>query len=114
MSEDNEIRSSCCDSVGKEHDIVSARMRVRSLASLSGLRIQCCSVGHRCGSDSTPSLGTSMCYGCDPKKKKKKMKFNSMTSSEWQVLCEVQNDPVGRKELGAYGMRTKEKGHSLS
>ena len=52
--------------------------------------------------------------GATLKRKKKKMKFNSMTSSEWQVLCEVQNDPVGRKELGAYGMRTKEKGHSLS
>ena len=25
-----------------------------------------------CSSDSTPSLGTSMCYGCGPKKQKKK------------------------------------------
>ena len=30
---------------------VSVRMQVRSLASLSGLRIQHCCVGHRCGSD---------------------------------------------------------------
>ena len=40
-----------------------------------------CGVGHRCGleactcsSDSTPSLGTSICYACGPKKQKKKEK----------------------------------------
>ena len=29
-----------------------------------------CSVGHRCSSDVTPSLGTSTCHGCSHKKKK--------------------------------------------
>ena len=67
------------------------RMRVRSLASLFGLRIQCCYelwctsqtwLGSHvtvavvqagsCGSNLTPSLGTYTCHGCDPKKKKKK------------------------------------------
>jgi len=41
-------------SAGWEPDIVSRRMCVLSLASLSGLRIRCCHscmVGHRCGSD---------------------------------------------------------------
>ena len=62
---------------------------VRPLASFSGLRIQCCSelwyrsqtcLGHHCGcglscsSDSTPSLGTSICHRYSPKKKKKVFK----------------------------------------
>ena len=65
------------------------RLRVWYLASLSGLRIShwcelwcrwqtaliwlCCDcgVGQCYSSDSTPSLGISICYGCSPKKKKK-------------------------------------------
>ena len=31
-------------------------------------------VGRRCGSDLARSLGTSICYGCGPKKQKKKNK----------------------------------------
>ena len=69
------------------------RLRVRSLALLSGLRIRrCrelwCSLQTQLGSsvavalaqaggyssDSNPSLGTSVCQGCSPKKKKKKKK----------------------------------------
>ena len=61
------------------------RLRVQSLASLSGLRIQCCrklwcrfqrrlesgvavamALASSYSSDSTPSLGTSMCCSCDP------------------------------------------------
>ena len=67
------------------------RMQVQSLTSLSGLRIQhCrelwCGSQMRLGShvpaavaqassyifDSTRSLGTSICFGCGPKKTKKK------------------------------------------
>ena len=68
---------------------VTTRLRVRSLASLSGLRIRhCCELWFRlqtwlrsqvavavagsCSSDSTPSLGTSMCCGCGSKKEKKR------------------------------------------
>ena len=66
-------------------------MRVQSLASLSGLRIQCCNKLQRSlqmqlepsvavavveagsySSDSTPSLETSICCRCGPKKTKKK------------------------------------------
>ena len=65
------------------------RTRARSLASLSGLRIwHCCELwcgsqmrfrsciavalveAGRCSSDWTPSLGTSMCCECGPKKAK--------------------------------------------
>ena len=65
---------------------------LRSLALFSGLRIQhCCELGCRsqtrlgsgiaaavvqagsCSSDLTPSLGTSICRGCGPKKTKKKV-----------------------------------------
>ena len=73
------------------------RMQVRSLALLSGLRIWCCyELWCRCrhssypkllwpwcrpaaaSSDSTPSLGASICCGCDPKKTKKKKEKESM------------------------------------
>ena len=68
------------------------RMQVRSLALLSELRIQCCRELCRSqtqlgsgiavnggwasshSSDSTPSLGTSICWKCGPKEKKKKKK----------------------------------------
>ena len=64
------------------------RMQVQSLASLSGLRIQCCcelsgrsqtQLGSgialvvveagSCSSNSAPRLGTSICSGCSPKNK---------------------------------------------
>ena len=64
-------------------------MWVQSLASLSGLRIQCCHelwyrlqkqlrsrvavVGSN-SSDLTPSLGISICHGCSPEKQKEKEK----------------------------------------
>ena len=68
--------------------LVSTRMQVRSLASFSRLRIWSgvavsCGVGRRWSSDPAlcgygidqqlqlPSLGTSMCCGCGPKKQKK-------------------------------------------
>ena len=62
---------------GLKTQLVSRRMQVRSLASLSGLRIQCChelqcklqiqmwsgiAVGHSYSSDSTLSKGTSICH----------------------------------------------------
>ena len=69
------------------------RTRVQSLASLSGLRIWLCRELRRgsqmwlgshiavavmeagsYSSDSTPSLGTSICCRCGPKKAKKKKK----------------------------------------
>ena len=46
--------SSHCGSVGEKPSVVSMRMQLQSLASLSGLRIWHChnaSIGHRCGSD---------------------------------------------------------------
>ena len=76
--------------------LVSTKMWVRSLTSLSGLRIWCCcelwcrlqtqfrsgvavavavAVAGSCSSDLTPSLRTSMCHReCGPKKEKKKKK----------------------------------------
>ena len=65
------------------------RLWVGSLASLSGLRIQCCrelwhgsqmrlgsgvavALVQASSSDQVPSLGTSTCHGCGPKKKDKR------------------------------------------
>ena len=71
----------------KQIQQLSMRMWVRSLASFSGLRIRqypklwcnsdmaripcCCGCGvaSSYSSDSTPSLGTSICHRCGPKKK---------------------------------------------
>ena len=79
----------------KQIQLVAMRRRVPSLASISGVGLwRCCElwcgsrtyleshvavtvavavvVAGSCSSDSTPSLGTSVCRGCGPKKKKKK------------------------------------------
>ena len=73
--------------------LVSMRMQVRSLTSLGGLRIRYCSKlwhslqmwlgsgiavavvwANSCSSNSTPSLGTSICHRCGPKKANKETK----------------------------------------
>ena len=73
--------------------LASMKMQVQFLASLSGLRIQHCQKlwcrsqmrlrsgiavavveAGSCSSNSTPSLGTFICYRCSTKKKKKKKK----------------------------------------
>ena len=75
-------------------------MRVPSLASLSELRIRCVhelwcrsqkwlvsciavAVASSCSSNSAPSLGTSICHGCSPKKKKKEKKRNTALGNSW-------------------------------
>ena len=76
--------------------LVSLRIQVQSQASLSGLRIWRCLKLQRgsqmrlgscvavavvqagsCSSDSTPSLGTSICHQCGPRKKNKTKKLSS-------------------------------------
>ena len=75
--------------------LVSIRMQVQSLAFLSGLKIGLClklwsrlqiwlrsgisvamAVVRTCCSDSTPSLGTSICHGCSSKKTKTNKQTN--------------------------------------
>ena len=41
----------------------------------SGVAMNCC-VGHRSSSDLIPSLGTSVCRGCSPKKKRRRSSSN--------------------------------------
>ena len=70
------------------------RMRIQSLASLSGLRIQallqCVVQAGSCSSDSTPSLGTFICCRCSHKAKKKKREretwnhINKQTSTSFK------------------------------
>ena len=78
---------------GNEIWQVSMRTQLWSLASFSGLRIRRCGGGHRSDGDpvllwlwcrpgalapfSTPSLGTSICRGCGPKKDQKKKKIEN-------------------------------------
>ena len=76
-----------------ETNLTSMGIQVRSLASFSGLRIQCChnlwctsqiqlrscvamavAKASSCTSNSTPSLGTSICHGYSSKKTEKKKK----------------------------------------
>ena len=77
--------------------LVSIGMWVRSLVSLSGLRIWRCRtcVGHRLSldmallqlwysSDSTPSLWTSICHRCGPKKQKEKKKKKKTATNLWE------------------------------
>ena len=85
-------RSSHCGAA-ETNRLGTMRMWVQSLASLSGLRVQRCLEpwcrlqmqfrshvavavvkAGSCSSDSTLSLGTSICQGCGSKKKKKKKK----------------------------------------
>ena len=74
------------------------RTQVQSLASLSGLRIRRC---HElwcrlagCSFYSSPSLGTSVCHECGPKKTKNKLlaekqEFPIRFHQEGDVTCEV-------------------------
>ena len=51
----------------QEHQLVSMRLWVQSLALLSGVRIQCrhcSSPGPCCGAGSIPGSGASTCHGC--------------------------------------------------
>ena len=86
----------------KRNLLGTMRMRVQSLASLSGLRTWCCrELWYRSktrlgsgiavavvwassySSDSTPSLGTSICCRCNPKKKEKKKKKKKNSNSNF-------------------------------
>ena len=91
---------------------VHMRTRVQSLASLSRLRnwpgfeLWCRSqmqlwslvaVAGSYSSDSTPSLGTSICLGCSPLKKRKKIKLREWNcQSNWwfggQILGKCQDN----------------------
>ena len=87
-----EVLSRSFHSGSAETNPTSTRTQVRSLALLSGLRIRHCSglwcgsqmwlgspaavamaEASSCSSDSTPSLGTSMCQRCGSKKTKKRI-----------------------------------------
>ena len=59
---------------GKPIWLGTMKLRVRFLASLSGLQIWCCcgcGVSLSYKSDSAPSLGTSLCHRYSPEKKKR-------------------------------------------
>ena len=85
--------------------LVSMRMQVWSLASLSGLRIWCChelcckwwtwlgsciavavAKASSYSSDWTLSLGTSICRGCGPKKQKKQKKKKRRTNLRFPCM----------------------------
>ena len=97
--------SSCCGAVVNEGTM---RLQAQSLASLSGLRIwHCCELWCRLqtrlrylySSDQTPSLGTSICCRCGPRKrqkdknKKTKTKQNKKPRKGWPPDQENQTFP---------------------
>ena len=55
-----------------------------------------------CSSDSTPSLGTSICWGCSPKKKQEIIKVGT----NWSRV-------VNKKNSWERDMRTKQKEHQV-
>ena len=96
--------------------LVSMRMQVQTLASLSGLRIwHCCDLRYRlqtwlrsgtamlassCSSDSTPSLGTSICRGFSPKKDKTKTKTNPTNfGASKDTIKKVKRRPTEQKKI---------------
>ena len=93
------------------------RMQVRSLALPNGLKIWHChelwcglqtwlrsviavavAVAGSCSSYLTPSLGTSICHGCNPKKKKKEKK-----KTQTEERAAVQHFRQGCGLLGTEG-----------
>ena len=99
----------------KQIRLVSMRTQVRSLASLSGLRIRhCCKLWRRStdltwiqsccvavmlagsySSNSNPSLGTSTCLRCSPTKQKKNTHFKKTKN---------QNKPTKNSALSTNAM----------
>ena len=90
----------------KQVHLGTMRFWVRSPALLSGLSIwrchelwcrsqtqlRCCiavavAQAGSCNSDSTPSLGTSICHGCSPKRQKKKRKKKSKKERKKKRKC---------------------------
>ena len=96
----------------KQIQLGTMRLQVRSLASLSGLRIQRCREPWRRSqtwlgsgidvalaqadsytSDQTPSLGTSICRGCGPIKRPKiKNKIQQMTTFITVTWCQLSEE----------------------
>ena len=94
--------------------LVSMRMWVPSLVSLSGLRVWCCRKLHprsrvqlrsgvavamrkagSCSSSLTPSSGTSIYWGCGPKKKKYAPTLVMIvTENVWQQARAELTDPL--------------------
>ena len=96
----------------KQIRLGTMRLWVRSLASLSGLRIRCCrelwcrlkmllgsrvavavAVAGSNSSDLTPSLGTCICRGCGPKKPKniKVVRVLNQITAVMPLCCSVGN-----------------------
>ena len=86
------------------------RLQVRPLAPLSGLRIRRCrelwcrsktrfesgiavavAKAGSCSSDSSPSLGTSICHRCGPKKQKRKKKKRTLRHKGEVALARVKS-----------------------
>ena len=102
----------CCGSshhgsvVNESNQEPCMRLRVRSLASLSGLRIRRCrelwcrsqtwlgsglAVAGGYSSDQTPSLGTSPCRRCGPRKDRKtKKKKMYAVILDWNCMCQCE------------------------
>ena len=98
---------SCIVAQWKRIQLVIMRMGVQSLGYLSESGIRCChelwcrlkmplgsciavAVGEasKCSSDSTPSLGTSICHGCGPKKSKTKQTNKGKLCHRWKMTEE--------------------------
>ena len=105
----------------KRTQLASMRTQVQSLALLSGLRIRrCCEPCWRsqaqlrshvavtmvytasCSSNSTPSLGTSVCFGFGPQKQKKQKRRRKRLRTLILALSSSYSFSPRRKEIGQF------------
>ena len=96
------IRSSCCSSA--ETSVTSIPADGDQTLGLRTPSCGGCGIGRQPSSASTPSLGTSMCFGCGPKKTKKNKtkQINKKLSSSKESLLLIDLSPWFMKKVVWY------------
>ena len=106
--------------------LVSMRTWIQPLASLSGLRILCspelwCRLqtwlrsgvavavveAGNCNSDSTPSLGTSICHRCGPEKTKQKTKNKTPNGQKNLSVFEIASFVYPDQPIQEHALQTR-------
>ena len=95
----------------KQIQLATMRMRVRSLASLSGFRIwRCCKLWYRPAAVAPiqpPSLGTYVCRRCSPKKKNKQTNKKQTNKKTTQRITIFQRNQEANGKCPKVMMRVR-------